>query len=251
MEPSVAVITAFRNEPENWLKRCLDSVTNQTWPCTHILVGDGVARLEQISSKVLQVILPNNVGDFGDTPRAVGAIYAIGMGFDAIMFLDADNWYHKTHVQRMIRKFHETNASIITCGREFRHFTDASFLAECGISDGNMFSDTNCTMYTRSAFRLIPTMALMDRRFHVIGDRVLWYRIKKIGLPRAHSNVATVAYLGGHADLYRDLGLVAPLGTKTFSGIRRALDAWRATGRPDLRIVGRYRFEPSNTDRSW
>jgi hypothetical protein len=178
-------------------------------------------------------------------------MYAVGLNFDAIMFLDADNWYHRTHVDRMIGKFIETNASIITCNREFRHFKDATFLAECGTSDGNIFSDTNCTMYTRSAFGLIPTMALMDKRFHPIGDRVLWYRIKKIGLSRAHSNVATVAYLAGYAALYRDLGLVAPPGTKTFSEVRRAVEAWRGTGRPDLGIVGRYRFERSNADRSW
>ena len=35
-------------------------------------------------------------GDIGSTPRLIGSYHAIGLGVDAVAFLDADNWYGQT-----------------------------------------------------------------------------------------------------------------------------------------------------------
>ena len=247
----IAVITPCHQEPDDWLQRCIDSVAAQTHSCTQILVGDGVRRQVAQTDSLIHLSLPRGVADFGDTPRAVGGLYAAGLGFDAVTYLDADNWLHRTHVQSLIEAAQAARAPIATCRREFRHFIDGSFLAECATSDGEQFCDTSCMLLTRPAFRLLSVWALMDPAFHVLDDRVMWNAMRKSGLARAHTGCATVAYRASHAGVYRDLGLIAPAGTKTFTGVSGAVKAWRERGLPDLKLRWNYRRTPSNPDRAW
>lgn len=247
----VAVVTPCYKEPDEWLARCIDSVAAQTYPCTQILVGDGVQRQVANSDRLLHLSLPRGVADFGDTPRAVGGLYAAGLGFDAITYLDADNWYHRTHIETMMRAAAQSRAAIVTCRREFRHMTDGRFLVECATSDGEQFCDTSCLLLTRAAFDLLPVWALMDPAFHVLDDRVMWHHVRASGLPRAHTGLGTVAYLASHAGVYRDLGIEAPAGTKRVTGVNPALALWRERGLPDLTVRWGYRRAPSNPDRDW
>lgn len=247
----VAVITPFHREPDDWLARCIDSVAAQTHPCTHVLVGDGVDRRLPTGERLLHVALPRGVADFGDTPRAVGGLYAAGLGFDAVAYLDADNWYHRSHVETLVSAVARTGAAVATSRREFRHLEDGRYLVECAASDGEQFCDTSCLFLTRRAFGLLSVWALMDPAFHVLDDRVMWHHVLRSGLPRVHTGLGTVAYLTTHAGIYKDLGLPAPAGAKRITGVTAALTKWKASGRPDLKVRWGYRPRPSNPDRAW
>ena len=89
----VAVITPYHKVPTDWLVQCLESVRSQTYTSTHILVADGIPQDVVDTYGVQHLVLPRCHGDYGDTPRAIGSISAIGQGFDAIAWLDADNWF--------------------------------------------------------------------------------------------------------------------------------------------------------------
>src|SRR3989344_8281647 len=104
----VAVITPYFNILDEWLLQCHRSVKSQTHPCTHILVADGRAKDIVNSLEAQHILLPVNYRDYGDTPRGVGSILAIGQGFDAIAYLDADNWYYPEHIASMVAAHKES-----------------------------------------------------------------------------------------------------------------------------------------------
>ena len=244
----VAVITPFHNEPLDWLRQAHVSVLSQNYPCTHILVGDQASveldgvRLDLgsqsslIPSAPLILNLPKGVADYGDTPRAVGSMYAAGLGFDAIAYLDGDNFYQPDHISSLIECQRSTQASIVTSRRCFVRL-DGSYMAECLASDGEIFCDTNCLFVMREAFHLLSHWALMPKQYHPIDDRVMWHHFGQSGLAKAHTALATVCYRATHEGFYHDLKEVPPEGVKKAhsSEIPTALKAWEDAGNPPLR----------------
>jgi glycosyltransferase involved in cell wall biosynthesis len=223
----IAVITAFHAEPEDWLQQMGRSVRRQTWPhVQHILVGDAPKVRVQADQRSWVLELPSGCRDFGDTPRALGALYAAGLGFDAVAFLDADNWYRPDHLEQLVKLHQETGAPVLSSRRAF-HRLDGSYMAECAASDGEVFADTNTLMLTRPAFRLLSEWALMPRTWHGVGDRVFWHAIKKSGMATAHCPEATVAYRTQHAGIYRDLGEAAPPGAVQTNAVALAARTWQ------------------------
>lgn len=241
----VAIITPFYNEPLEWLHQAHESVLAQDYACTHILIGDQasvsmgpdlIGQSGQSSLAPLILNLPKGVADYGDTPRAVGTMYAAGLGFDAIAYLDGDNFFKPDHISSLVECQRATQASIVTSRRCFVRL-DGSYMAECLASDGVIFCDTNCLFVMREAFHLLSYWALMDRQYHPIDDRVMWHHLKKSGLTKAHTGLATVCYRATHEGFYHDLNELPPEGVKRAytSDIPLALKLWEDAGNPPLR----------------
>ena len=89
----------------------------QTFPCTHIMVADGRPQAIVDRMTVQHIILPVNNRDYGDTPRGIGSVLAISQGFDAIAYLDDDNWYYPEHIETMVHLHRQSNAAVITASR--------------------------------------------------------------------------------------------------------------------------------------
>jgi len=230
----IAVITPYHGETEDWLRQCHDSVRAQTMACQHIMVADGRPDPMIDTFDVQHIVLPQGHANYGDTPRAIGALSAIGQGFDAIAFLDADNWYKPAHIESLIALHRETGAPVCTSGREIRRI-DGSFLTVCPFSDGELFADTNCYLFTRPALRTAAEWGVIDSDLHAIGDRVILHSVKENGYSRAHSWRATICYRATAAVDYRLLGAPAPEGAKrTRDTVRPAVEALIARGGPDL-----------------
>ncbi|NKB49491.1 MAG: glycosyltransferase [Alphaproteobacteria bacterium] len=230
----VAVITPYHGECAEWLRQCHDSVRTQTLACQHIMVADGRPDPLVDSFDVQHIVLPQGHANYGDTPRAIGALSAISQGFDAIAFLDADNWYKPAHVESLIALQAETGAQVCTSGREIRRL-DGSFLTVCPFSDGELFVDTNCYLFTKPAFRTVAEWGVMDDDLHAIGDRVVLHQVKQQGYARAHSWRATSCYRATATDDYRLLGAPVPEGAKkSRDTVRPAVEALLARGGPDL-----------------
>ncbi|MCU0940002.1 MAG: tetratricopeptide repeat protein, partial [Burkholderiaceae bacterium] len=100
--PRVAVVTPYYKERRAWLERCIASVKAQDYPVTHYMVADGFAQDWIDHSGVRHLKLDQGHADFGNTPRAIGAQLAVSEGFDAVCFLDADNWFAPDHVSRCL-----------------------------------------------------------------------------------------------------------------------------------------------------
>jgi hypothetical protein len=157
--------------------------------------------------------LPWNHGDFGDTPRAVGAMSANSQGFDAIAFLDADNWYDPTHIETMVRVQAMTDADIVTATRKLIR-PDGSLMCVDTQSDGVAFCDMNCFLFTRRAFKAIGQWAFKDTRASAVDDYILWSLVKQSNARVARSTEPTVNYLTMWALHYLERGETPPPGAR-------------------------------------
>lgn len=230
----VAVVTPYYQESQDWLIRCHESVANQSYPCTHIMVADGYPNDLVTRWDVLHIPLPRRHKDYGDTPRAIGSLSAISLGFDAIAYLDADNWYYPDHITSLVELHQKTGAAVCSSARHF-YRTDGSLVGLCLNCDGKTFVDTSCLLLSQTAFSIVPMWTLMPNYAHAIDDRVMWYYITQAGLSCAHTGKPTVAYRMGNHGFYRSFGEEPPPDvTKDGSDIQAALKMWEDRGGPSL-----------------
>lgn len=230
----VAVVTPYCDEPEATLRRSHESVLSQTHACAHILVADGGGAPFVKGWSAQHIVLGERHSDFGDTPRAVGSLSAIGQGFDAIAYLDADNWYEPDHIATMVDLHRATGAPVCVAARTLRRL-DGSLLSTGGErGEGVDFVDTSCLFLTAEALRVAPMWALIPRETHAIGDRMVWGAILALKLRTARSDRPTVHYRTSFRVHYEERGEVAPPGAKSNQHVRDALVWWRGRSPEEL-----------------
>jgi glycosyltransferase involved in cell wall biosynthesis len=188
----VAVITPYYKESMEQIGKCHSSVVKQTHgDVTHFLIADGYPRWFNFNCK--HISLPDSSRDYGDTPRGIGAAVASAQGYEAIAFLDADNWYEPDHIQTMVGVMKESNYPIITCPRNlFKE--DGKFLGVDVESDGYEFNDTNCYLFRRDTFGLLSCWMFKEKEQARVGDRILWGAIKQLDVKVARSTKPTINY---------------------------------------------------------
>jgi glycosyltransferase involved in cell wall biosynthesis len=210
----VAVITPVHNVPSAWLDECLASVANQSVLCTHFLVFDGEEPPAIISQPgVLVLRIPGPHRDAGNAARAIGSVSAISRGFDAIAYLDADNWYEPDHLRHLCDAHQLTGAPVCSARRTL-YDVDGNLLGPCPEVDGKRFVDTNCLFLTRQAFGIVAAWYLMPPANAPAGDRIVWKAVKQAKLKRVHVTQATVNYRTRYAVHYRYFGKQPPPSAK-------------------------------------
>ncbi|MFT3766514.1 MAG: glycosyltransferase [Minicystis sp.] len=235
----VAVVTPYRGESEALLTAAHESVRAQTFPCTHILIADGSPAPFVSGWDAQHIALPVHHGDVGDTPRAVGAISAVGQGFDAITFLDADNWYAPDHIDTMVALHRRTGAQVCVAARAL-HRLDGSLLRPRGeYTDGIEHVDTNCLFLTSAAYRVVPLWGLIPKHLHLLGDRLIWSAVRALGYRVARWTKPTVAYRTAFRVHYEEEGETPPPGAKDNAAIVEALRWWHELPEPDRALVFR------------
>jgi glycosyltransferase involved in cell wall biosynthesis len=110
----IFIVTPYFQEPIEWLRTCHESVLKQAVPCRHVLIADGNPQPEIDDWDVHHIKLPVNAGDAGNTPRAIGGLFAQGQKADALAYLDADNWYTEDHISEMVEAVRSSGADIAT-----------------------------------------------------------------------------------------------------------------------------------------
>jgi hypothetical protein len=213
----VAVITPYFREPLEQLEQCCRSVQEQTYPCTHFLVSDGSPWQQVRGWPGEHILLPRPHADGGNTPRGIGAISAIKLDYDAIAFLDADNWFYPSHVQAMVELHQRTGAAVCTATRTM-HRPDGSLMYTDTVeSNGREAADTSCQFITREAFLILPLWAALPKQLGAVGDGVLWSAIRARRYTTAHCTEATVAFRTLYALHYERLGETPPANAKTLA----------------------------------
>lgn len=208
----VAVVSAYYNEPLEVIRRCHDSVLAQSHlDCTHILVSDGIPNPEIDAWKAQHLRLPVSHSDYGDTPRFVGAVTAFAQGFDALCWLDADNWLEPEHVANLLGHLGD-GVTVVTSARMLRR-PDGSILGRCEESNGREFSDTNCYLLARDAMHIAVRWGFKSPDLAVIGDRLVWAAAQRMA-KRVHSPEPTVNYTTLIASHYLERGEEPPVGAK-------------------------------------
>lgn len=208
----IAIITPYYKEKPEILKRCIDSVKDQTTKADHILVADGHPVDVADYNIAHHIVLPNANGDYGDTPRMIGSIYAYSQGYDAYCWLDADNWFEPNHLEKMLEIIHlNPEAEIVTATRNLRR-PDASLLAVDNESNGVEFCDTNCYFITRDAMPLANKWGFKDKSKAILGDREVWAGAAVYH--KDHCKEPTVNYTTMFGLHYVSRGETAPEGCK-------------------------------------
>lgn len=206
----VAMITPYYNESAEILKRCHDSVINQTYrDITHIMIADSVPNEECKSWKLEHMELPFRHNDAGATPRAIAAISAFARGYDAVGFIDADNWIEPNHVEHMITTLRVHNAVGVVATRTMYTTDCKEMYVDTIESNGENMVDTNCMFLTKIALHLM-TYWVTEPKHRLVSDRAFWNAVQATKIPIARCTIPTVAYVTRWAWHYEYAGLVPP-----------------------------------------
>lgn len=231
--PRVAVITPYYKEPLAQLRQCHDSVRAQSEPCLHVLVADGHRRRRINHWQAEHVRLPQSHGDIGSTPRLIGSYHAIGLGVDAVAFLDADNWYRPDHIANLLAEMDQHQADFISSGRTLCRL-DGTVMGPCPLTDPDRFIDTNAMLFGRGSFHLLHQWVLMPPYGHLIGDRIMLHHLKNAGLQRRHINQGSVFYRCSKEGLYMQMKEPIPEGVQPRPDYDASFRQWEVDGHPPL-----------------
>ena len=197
----VAVITPYWREDKKTLKKCIDSVSSQTYKATHIIVADGNPQTID-NKKIIHIKLPFNIGNSGATPRGLGAKIAFDMGFDAVAFLDADNWFDKNHIASCVKLQKKENLDVVFARRNII-FPDGEVLKiEDPQDKEGKHVDTNCFFISKRASFLVNVWLMWPKEFGTGEDRILLSAIRKYELKTQHLMEPTVWYQTNWANHY-------------------------------------------------
>lgn len=218
---AVAVVTPYWRTVTDKLARCCASVRGQTLAATHYLVGDGERQAlpSTAGKEVVHVVLPANIGNSGATPRGIGAVLAFNAGFDAVAFLDDDNWFTPDHLSKAVELLEREQLDVVFARRHII-FPDGKVLRVADPSDEDRTHvDTNCYVLSRRAAFLAAVWAMYPREIGVEEDRVILRVLQQLGLKTGFLDTKTVFYetnWGLHYKLAAKMP-VAPLRQPTHS----------------------------------
>ena len=231
--PRVAVITPYYQEPIDQLEQCHHSVLEQNEPCMHVLVADGHPQPKINQWQAEHVQLPRSHGDIGSTPRLIGCYHAIGLGVDAVAFLDADNWYRQDHISNLLEAIDQQKADFASSGRTLCRL-DGSVMGPCPLTNPQTFIDTNAMLFGRTAFHLLHQWVLMPDYGHLIGDRIMLHHVHKSDLKHQHTHENSVFYRCNKAGLYRQLNEPIPSQVSPQPNYAASFKKWKADGNEPL-----------------
>lgn len=211
------VITPYYKEDRALLERCLGSVRRQRARADHILVADGFAQGWLDDAGVRHIKLDRAHADFGNFARGAAALMAIAEKYDAIAFLDADNWYDDDHLEACLAAAAAApSAPFVIAQRNFVR-PDESVMAIERLEDEPQghHVDTNCYLFLPPTFPLLHYWCTMPREVSAQGDR-LFRRIlsNSFTTPPAITSKRTVNYTCMFESVYRALGETPPEGAK-------------------------------------
>jgi hypothetical protein len=210
-----AIITPYYKEPRDVLERCISSVRDQSAAMDHFLVADGFPQDWIDGAGVRHIRLDRSHGDYGDTPRGIGAMIAASEGYDAIGFLDADCWLEPNHVQYCLELAKQAGPSgcdyVIALRHERR--PDGSIM-NVGQVPPQLHVDTSCYFFFKSAFHVLSVWTSIPREVSIVGDRLFYNAVKANSLRPVVATQKTVNYTCMWESIYRAMGEKPPEGAK-------------------------------------
>ena len=197
----IAVATPYYKEPHAQLQRAIASVRAQTSPCDLILVSDGFPNPIARDAGAIHIELGLSHGDGGNAGRYVAAMVALARGYDAVAFLDADNWYEPKHIQRMVQHQHETGATAVFSGRNIYLPDGYKLVVPDDEDESGIHVDTSCYLLTRACEYAWHLWGQMPPEWGPVGDRVLLAELAGQSLARTGNR--TMNYTSNYAYHHR------------------------------------------------
>ena len=166
----IGVITPYYKESRETIERCIDSVKQQTIKSDHFLISDGYPHFFLDSIGVRHIKLDISHGDYGCTPRGIGAQLAISEGYCGVALLDADNWYDSDHVEVCIEAAKSLTGNYIDCDYVIarRRLISPDLKFDKIISEGRSV-DTNLYFFCPGSYFMVPYWNLMPKEVSMTG----------------------------------------------------------------------------------
>jgi glycosyltransferase involved in cell wall biosynthesis len=225
--PRVAVLTPYFREPLAQLERCRRSVSRQTVRCEHIFVADGFARDELDSWPIRHLRCSTPSRNFGDSPRRIAGEAAIEAGFDAVVYLDADNWLRPRHVESLFACHLARGTPVCHSARTF-HRVDGTLMPLLHGGDNSTHVDTSCLFVAAEAFDLLPLWATWPTELSRIGDRMFWHAMLARGYGHGFTGGMTTCYEATHVAFYQSVAEAPPAGVRPDVDLSRLFE-WHGT----------------------
>ena len=215
----VAVVTPYFREAPAILRRCMDSVRQQTHPqVLHYMVADGEPQCELMTAwpQVRHVPLPCANANFGCTPRGIGAMCALADAADVVCFLDADNLFLPGHVASVVQAYEQVWASgrpldaVFSSRHMFLPGHEHLRIVPPGEAPGSEFVDTSCISLSRSAGFLWGAWSQLPRPLTPLCDRTMCWLMQHHRLRVAWTGQFTVLYESHWRATYLQAGLAPP-----------------------------------------
>jgi hypothetical protein len=212
----VCVITPYYKESRAWLERCVASVQLQTVRADHVLIADGHPQPWLDSAHLRHIKLDRAHADYGNVARGLAALMAVSENYEAIAFLDADNWYADDHLETCLTAAEAQPAAPYVIARRFFVRLDESVMPLASGEDVPLGDhvDTNCYLFLPPAFALLHYWVTIPQEFSAVGDRLFRLLLKsRLSTPVVASK-PTVFYTCLFESIYRGLGEAFPPGAK-------------------------------------
>lgn len=243
--PRIAVLTPYFRESLALLERCHRSVRQQTLSCEHIMVADGFPRTELDSWPVRHIKLPAPSRNFGDTPRRIAGEAAIEARFDAVAYLDADNWLRPRHVESLFA-CHLARGTPICHSARTLHRVDGTLMPLSQRGDNSVHVDTSCLLVTAGAFDLLTLWGTWPWELSRIDDRMFWHAALARGHAHSFTGALTTCYEAAHPIFYQAIAETPPSDARPDIDLA-GLFAWHEGLLPAQRdqLDGRWGFSVS------
>jgi len=242
----IAIITPYYKEPRDLIERCIRSVAAQDLRATHFLVSDGHPQDWIDEHPVRHLRLGCSHGDFGNTPRSIGGILAASEGYDAIGFIDADNWLEPQHVSSCLQAAAAAGDDtdyVVATRQLVRNDGSVMPILTRDDRDGSHV-DTNCYFLLPGSFHTLGQWGVMPKPLSIIGDRVYLGSLRAQGLRAARNPNVTVNYLCTWAYLFEAIGETPPDYAKSSIDTSAVRQWWLGLDERDRVIVDRLAAAP-------
>jgi hypothetical protein len=213
----IGIITAYYKEPHETLLRAINSV-KALEECglevVHYLISDGYPQ-DLGDDSLVHIQLPESHGDYGDTPRIVGAALAIRDNCYGLMFLDADNILYPQHLKLAWNTHQECQTDLVLAKRRMLR-EDGSIIPFDSDNYQNITHvDTGCYIFFGEKKYDILKWAKIPNELSVVGDRYFWKMLSgqctgNVGL----INQPTIGYSCLWKDVYLNAGETPPDNAK-------------------------------------
>jgi len=167
--PKISIIIPTYNV-EDYVKECLESVLNQTYPNTEIIVIDDASTdstphiLNDYNEKVSLTLNENNQGQ--GAVRNEGIEKATG---DYILFVDSDDWIEPASAEKIVDVFKETTADLVRFNGDSFQDTDYSTASQNQynfssiLKEGKIYSGEEMLEVNRKSFSASPCLYAVKR----------------------------------------------------------------------------------------
>lgn len=219
-KPIFSVITAYYKEDLNIVLRAIESVkamASEKYQVNHYLVSDGhpLAELDDMDVKHLK--LSQSHGDYGDTPRLMGAMLAIREGSKGLMFLDADNYVYTNHLLEAEKRYVNDETNIVLTKRHYLRPDGSIIPFKCQEDDNYSHVDTGCFVFFDEAIYDALEWAKIPRELSCFGDRYFWNLLRSKRDHYGATDTPTVGYTCMWEGVYQCVGESVPEGAKSIN----------------------------------